>query len=223
MSNHVALTDDERKDVVGFWADYFRNAGEGRQPTAFQLDAINDPDVRDAFLFWQIGANPTDFNPGFHQREKTLALTEVFGDNPSGKSTVMALTKLIKDNTDRGVEVEDIDTGSVWTLAHVMWLLLGGAWHWACDEAQLLAELAKKADEVIPGNEYPHKDPLYGLGTATAILSLTAVGHGDEKAMELSAQMYGLDENSASTQWARQNYAQVRADRLRKEAKNNAA
>ncbi len=217
MSNHVALTDDERKDVVAFYGDYFRAAGEGRQPTAFQLDAINDPDVRDAFLFWQLSANPVDYNSNFQDRTEVLALTELFGANPTGFQAIKALTRLIKDNTDRGVEVEDIDTGSVWTLAHLMWLLLGGAWHEAVDEAQLLSDLVKRANKVLPDNVYPHGEPLMGLGQATALLALLKVAQGEEFALNASADMYGFTPDHPSTRWARSAYQSKRKE------SNNAA
>lgn len=218
MSNHVALTDDERKEVATFWGDYFRSSGEGRQATAFQLDAINDPDVRDAFLFWQLGADPTDYNPGFNRREKALALAESFGANPTGDQSVRALTRLMRNNNEQGVEIEDLDTGSVWTLAHIMWLLLGGAWQLAVDEATLLAELVIRYKQVLPEDTYPHDDPLSGLGFAAAMLGMTVSTAGGDEALRLSSQMYGLDENHENTRWARENYAQFRTERLKNDA-----
>lgn len=218
MSNHVTLTDDERKDVVGFWADYFRSSGEGRQPTAFQLDAINDPDVRDAFLFWQIGcSDPTAYNPRFSERPEVQSLIELFGDNPTGDQMVDATRRLIHDNTVQGVEMEDLDTGSIWILGVIMWQLLGGAWLWACDEAEKLATITKQADE-LPDNKYPHHSPVIGIGMSTALLSLHAVAGGDDHALDLAAQMYGFDENHPNTRWARNAYARVRAERIKNEA-----
>lgn len=218
LSNHVKLTDDERKDVATFWGYYFRSSGEGRQPTAFQLDAINDAEVRDAFLFWQIAANPEDFNPGFAEKIKMLALIETFGANPTGQQVHAALKKIIANVTSQGAEVDDIDTTTVWTVAHVMWLLLGGAWMDALSEMEQMVEVVSAYQKVNPENKYPHNDPLGGFGLAAGLLGLHAASGGDQHAMELAAKMYGLDENAENTRWARDSYAHIRAERFKNAA-----
>lgn len=219
MSNHVTLTDDERKDVVGFWADYFRSSGEGRQPTAFQLDAINDPEVRDAFLFWQISGNPEDFNPGFLEKTRMLALLEQFGANPTGEQVHLALKKIIVRLCE-SAELDDIDSTTVWTIAHTMWLLLGGAWMQAMSEMQKMTEIVNSYQQLNPENKFPHSDPLAGFGMAAALLALHVASGGDEHGMDLAAQMYGLAEDHENTRWAREEYARIRAER---HAKQNAA
>jgi hypothetical protein len=217
MSNHVTLTDDERKEVVGFWGNYFRSSGEGRQPTIFQLDAINDPRVRDAFLFWQISGDPKEFNPGFAEKTEMLALIELFGDNPTGDQAHKALTKIIGKYNTEGAELEDIDSTSVWVIAHVMWLLLGGAWHPALDEITKMVEVVGSYNQLNPENVSPHDDPLTGIGMAAVMLALHVASAGDQHGLELAARMYGLGEDHENTRWAREQYARIRAERIKNE------
>lgn len=215
MSNHVALTQEERNEVAEFWGEFFRNGGVGRQPTPFQLDAVNDQFVRDALLFWQIDGDPMQYNDAFPV--ESVAMMQAFGPAPQGPKAIEALTKYVKTKNEEGVEIDDLDTGTVFVLMHVMWELLAGNFSLALNEAEVLSQAVVINQFTFPENHYPHSSPLGGLGMAAYLLL-----HNDrEKALALSAEMFGLPEDHPNVSFARSAYI---ADRLvEKEVKNDNA
>lgn len=208
MSAHVELTEQERTDAIAFWREYFVSGGEGRQPSPFQLDAVNDETFRDAFLFWQIGGDLIAFNPEWQGRTDVLTALVEFGESPTPEASIHAHTHVLKLMRDKGVEASDLDTGTVFTLGYVMWLLVGGAYVTAAVTMEKLMDLAMKAQSTLGGDKTPHSHPLSGLGLAAAMLTLyEKAGTDREQLLETSAGMFGLTEESEQTVFAREQVA----------------
>jgi hypothetical protein len=220
MSNHVELTQDERLEVAAFWGDYFRRGGEGRQPTPFQLDAVNDQYVRDSLMFWQIDGDPLKYNDGFPP--ESVSLIPSFGPAPDATSALKAMTQYMKVKNEEGVDIEDLDTGSVFVLMHLMWLALGGDWKQALLEASTLSKAVILHQIHSPENKYPHADPLSGLGMAAYMLDASP---DQGKALDLAAEMFGLSTDHPNTRYARERVIERQLERVitEEENKNDAA
>lgn len=204
MSNHMILTDQERNDAATFWGDYFRRGGEGEQPSAFLLDTLNDVQLRDHVMFWQIDADVNAYNPQLNERMDQVKLRELLGEVPDSRSVMKAITKVIGENNKRGVEIDDMDTGTVLILMHVMWLILGGDFYSACDEVAKLTLLHRRYNEVHPEDPLPHIDPLEGLGYAATVLYMRQSNGDDPEALQdLAAEMFGLSVDHPNVQSAR--------------------
>jgi hypothetical protein len=218
LANHVALTQEERLEVAAFWGEFFRNGGEGRQPTPFQLDAVNDATVRDSLLFWQIQGNPNEYNDAFPQ--ESISLIDAFGPAPDAHSAISAMHRYMSDKNAEGVDVDDLDTGSVFVLMHLMWLSLGGDFKMAMFEASTLSKAVILHQLHSPENKYPHSSPLAGLGMAAYMLEHM----GDQgKALDLAAEMFGLSTDHPNTRYARERVIERQLDRVisEEEAKND--
>lgn len=220
LANHIALTQEERLEVAAFWGEFFRNGGEGRQPTPFQLDAINDATVRDSLMFWQIQGDPSEYNDAFPQ--ESVALIDAFGPAPDALSSIKAMTRYMADKNAEGVDVDDLDTGSVFVLMHLMWLTLGGDFKMAMYEASTLSKAVIIHQFGDPENNYPHSSPLAGLGMAAYMLE-----HMQDKgkALDLAAEMFGLPVDHTNTRYARERFIERQLDRVitEEEARNDNA
>lgn len=204
MSHHMTLTEEERVQAAAFWGDYFRRGGVGEQPTAFQLDAVNDTNLRDHLMFWQIDADPSIYNPALGERLDQVEIKDALGAAPGHRDVLRAITQIIKTNNDKGVELDDMDTGTVFILMHVMWLLLGGDFASAADEVAKLTAIHLRYQDLHPDHPLPHVDPLEGLGYAAGVLLMQQhMGAPLAKLLPLSAEMFGLPEDHENVVAAR--------------------
>lgn len=168
--NHVQLTNDERKSVLNFWGEWFRSGGQGDEPSAFQLDALNDRLVRDALLFWQVGGTPGD-TPQSELREAGDWI-EYLGNRPEAIKVILALTKVMANRSDQGVSKDDLDLVTVLILMHIEWMLIGGDFQAAGSRAIKLAEVTAthmSQDETL---RPAHMDPLKAFSNAALTLDV---------------------------------------------------
>lgn len=169
MKHPETLTEQELVGVTDFWRNYILSGGDGASPTAFQLEAVNNEAFRDAFLFWQVGGNPYGDDP--HVPAEVKANYDRFGPVPTNeKKAVQALTQIIKAVPP---EVETIDTGTVFIIASVMWMLRMGR----IKEAGTLLLSVHLLNKRRGGSVY-HRAPLAALmESTTMLLTLPPVVH----------------------------------------------
>src|SRR5690242_1736293 len=119
---HIELTETERTEVLSYWTNYFRNAGQVDEPSAFQMDALNDKTVRDCLMWWQLGAVPDDPKDRFNN---VLEVLPSLGNSPEPVQSLGALVELLK-KLDANLSLDDVDTSAVPLLMNVMWQLISG-------------------------------------------------------------------------------------------------
>jgi hypothetical protein len=205
MTAHVELTEQERVEAARFWGNYFRSGGKNETPSAFQLDAINDTELRDRVMMWQIGADASAYNPEMGEKFATeyRDVMEALGANPDADSAQDAIVSVIGDFNDQPVDADDLDTGAVFVLMHCMWALLGGRFDIANTMLRALELLAQRS-RILGVTEVPFENPLAGLRqAATLFMMLQSVGANRETLLKESALMFGLAEDHPNVVSAR--------------------
>lgn len=170
MTIHATLTPDERNDMLAFWRDYVLRGGTGEQPSAFAFDALNDPVIRDAFLFWHLGGNPFKQANSPWDPVKMNAAMDVMGPFPTDMgTTIKAMSNATSVLTDAMPDLDTIDTATVLVLSHVMLAMLLKKFN---DAAHMIGRIIEVnvAAANNAGAEVLHLDPLRAIGTAVEII-----------------------------------------------------
>jgi hypothetical protein len=163
-----SFTDQEKTQLVDFWRAYLLSGGEG-EPSAFQLEALNQPDFRDGFLFWQVGGSAEAEN--FYNPDQTEWFYRAFGPLPSEGQDVSVLKALYKVLEFIPPEDDTLDTGTVVVIAVTMWALRMGKY----EKAATLIEKATEVnalDAFTRGTTPHHASPLRTLGVVTQMLPM---------------------------------------------------
>jgi len=172
LKHPETLTEEELVGVTDFWRAYILSGGEGEDPSPFQLEALNNEHLRDAFLFWQVGGSP--YVDSDRVPPQTVANYERFGALPTDTlKTTDALGQVV-DLVP--ADQDHLDTGTVFVIAATMWAMKQGRF----TEAYLLLHSMGIVNKAT-GREAYHHIPLDVLSD-----TLSTIGIMPENARSLA-------------------------------------
>ena len=161
LKHPETLTQEELVGVTDFWRAYILSGGEGEDPSPFQMEALNNENLRDAFLFWQVGGSP--YVDDSRVPPQTVENYKRFGvlptDNHKTMNALAQVVDVIPSDTDH------LDTGTVFVIASVMWALKLGKYA----EAWVLLSSVGTVNNQLGRVAY-HHIPLDTLSNCLAIM-----------------------------------------------------